>query len=96
MRRPLSRLLLAAVAAVPLYGYVVHASRDDQAVALVIILCWGLTCAAAVGMGVLAVVRSPESPRRRRAVRVTSAGLLVLAVVGWGGVRRAFYELLAG
>jgi hypothetical protein len=87
---------LGALPAVPFYGYWVHAARDPQSVALVILLCWLLTCVAAVGATAWVVVRPPPSLRNRHRLRVASACLLVAAVFGAGGVRAAVSELLAG
>ena len=86
----------AAIAVVPFYGYVAHAARDDPSVALLITLCWVVTCLIATVTTVRAVARPQGSVSQRRRQAILAGCLCAAAVLGWGGVRVSFYELLAG
>ena len=83
------------MSAVPLYGYFVHAARDSQQVGLLIILCWVLTCAFFVYLLVVIVVRRFRGQDSSR-IRYLASYLLVLGIIGYGGVNKAFFELIAG
>ena len=90
--------LLAAslVATVPFYGFYVHAARDSQETAIVIMLCWFVTWPFAIGSIALAVLRPPISDTVRVSATVLIMYLFVAGFIGWGGVGNAIGELLAG
>ena len=88
--------LLVVISLVPAYGYFAHAARDHQAVWFLVALCWGVTSVVALAITFQVLVRSPEPLSHRQRLRAIAAGLAVAAVVGWGGVRASFYELMAG
>ncbi|BCX47279.1 hypothetical protein HAHE_11870 [Haloferula helveola] len=85
-----------SVAVFPLYGHRVHAARVDQWVFIPILLAWVLTWVLA-GAAVFAGIKLPPE---FRGLRVFSFGFALLYLVagffGWGGVREAFFELVAG
>ncbi len=86
----------ALVASVPFHGFFVLAGRDSQLVGLLIILCWLATWPLAIVSVALAVVWPPSSRAVRWSAVVLTAYLLVAGVVGWQGVRSAFFELIVG
>ncbi len=84
------------VAAIPFYGYTVRAGHNSQLTALVIILCWLLTWLFAAGAIAIASPTTAQLPLKRR-IAISAAFFFVFAVAfGWGGVRHAFIELIAG
>ena len=95
-RRALLRFITSIVALVPAYGYFVHASRDSPAVALLIFAAWALSCVLALVATLRAVVRPSRSLRRRRTIAIRGLYLWAAGILGWGGVRKAFFELIAG
>ena len=88
--------LAVVVASVPFYGFFVHAARDPQEIALVIMDCWFLTWIFAIGSIVLAVKRPPQSQAVRTATVVINGYLLIAGIIGYAGVGNAIGELIAG
>ena len=89
-------LFAAVIATVPFYGYFVHAARDSQQIALLIFFCWILSWTFAIGSAILAAVRPPGSSAVRFLEFFLVAYLILAGFIGLGGVRNAFYELIAG
>lgn len=86
----------SVVASVPFYGFFVHAARDSQDTALVIVFCWFLTWFFAIGSIVLAVARPPQSRAVGTAVGVLTVYLFLAGIIGFAGVGQAVGELIAG
>ncbi|MGB0723388.1 MAG: hypothetical protein ACPGU7_13440 [Gammaproteobacteria bacterium] len=83
------------IAAIPVYGYFVHAARDPQYVALALVAAWLLTWVFLIG-GFLASRDNGMTPRQTTQARHLSLYLLLMGGIGYGGVENAFYELIAG
>ncbi len=99
-KRPLPRATRVVgsviLAAIPCYGFVAHASRDPQHVFFLIFGAWFVTCASALVVTVRALTSRAGATRERWAIRSWGVCLWVAGIVGWYGVRQAFYELMAG
>ena len=80
---------------VPLYGYFVHAARDSQQVGILILFCWLLTAGFAV-YAVIALAMKRQNGKETARQRFFAAYFLVVCVIGYGGVNKAFFELIAG
>ncbi len=89
-------LIAATIASIPFYGYFVHAARDSQLTALVIFLCWILTWFFAIGSTAVALLRKSHSITSRSTQILLIVYLWIAGAVGWGGVKHAFLELIAG
>ena len=89
-------LLASIVASAPSLGYYVHASRTEQMVAVWLGLAWIL----GVIFAVILTATIVAWPNTHRVVRIIESSLLIYlliaSLVGFGGVRNAVRELLAG
>ena len=89
------RSIAATLAALPIYGYFVHAARDTQFIGLLIILSWSLTFVFVIGAFMTILIKR-SSIRWERGGHYYAIYLFVATIVGYGGARHAFFELLAG
>lgn len=89
------RIFSAAIAAIPLYGYFVHASRDTQLVGIFIILASFLTLIFMISNFVLFLAIYYRNKNSKWS-GVLAIYFIIMGFVGYGGAQRAFYELLAG
>ena len=101
MRSPLNMWLILfvvasiVVAAVPYAGHLVRGGMD-QWYFLVIFGAWLLAGWAVIGSGILAFMLRKRSPALLPLMIVFGLLLLLAVVGGFGGVRYAFIELVAG
>jgi hypothetical protein len=89
-------IVAAAIASFPFYGYFVHAARDSQQTALLIMFCWLLNLIFIIGSIVVAVVRPPNSESAGRTAILLIVYMMIAGFIGLGGVGSAIVELLAG
>lgn len=89
-------LIAAMIASVPFYGYFVHAARDSQLTAFVIFLCWFMTWFFAIGSTAVTFLRKWHSIDSRSTQIFLIVYVWIAGIVGWGGVKHAFLELVAG
>jgi hypothetical protein len=89
-------LSASVVSSIPCFGYHVHASRTEQMVAIWLALAW----IAGVTLAVILIVALLAYPSTHRGASITNTLLLIYtliaSLVGFGGVRNAVMELLAG
>lgn len=83
------------VTAIPLYGYFAHAARDSQLVGLTIIACWLLTCLALLFTVGILIVQYFKDKAFKQNLKFVSY-FFAMGVIGYGGVQKAFFELIAG
>lgn len=83
-------------ASIPLYGFFVHAARDNQLIAILIFLCWVLNCLITLGWSVRLFLPAAASGKSRSRSMFIVSCLVVAGVVGFFGVGSAVRELLAG
>lgn len=89
-------LVASILASVPFYGYCVHATEDNQMVAVWISFAW----VSGMVFAVILIATSANYRHRIRGARLLEALLLVYtliaSLIGFFGVENAFMELLAG
>jgi len=91
----LFRIFAALIATIPLYGYFVHASRDGQLVGVLIFLTWFFTLVLMASAIAIFLVRRYLNKNTKWA-GVFATYFFFMGVIGYGGIQKAFYELLAG
>lgn len=84
------------LSALPYYGYIVVANEFDQWVFLVFLGSWMAAIGLAVAGFVIALVYRKRLGVYSLLLAVLGVVLLVSAAFGFGGVRRAFFEMVAG
>ena len=77
-------------------GYVVLAGRFPQWYFLVVLLAWAVGCLFTLAIPMIALFLRPKSSWYGWATAIVAVLAIANNAVGWGGVRNAFFELLAG